>query len=78
MLNLEWCTNKENVEHAVANNLVCFGEAAPGSKLTINDIKEMRWLHELGYSVYSIAKDWRIESKYCWRIVNRKIWRRVA
>lgn len=39
--NLEWCTKKENQDHAVKCNLMQHGESRPSSKLTEKDVIEI-------------------------------------
>ena len=42
--NLEWCTRKQNMEHAFASGLcrVVFGENAPAAKLKDSDVTEIK------------------------------------
>jgi DNA-binding XRE family transcriptional regulator len=44
--NLEWCTNKENMEHATKNNLTNKGEKHPKSKLTANKVIKIKKLYK--------------------------------
>ena len=39
--NLEWCTKRQNQEHAVRNSLMQHGEARPSAKLTEKDVLEI-------------------------------------
>lgn len=39
--NLEWCTRRQNQEHAVRNSLMQHGEARPSAKLTEKDVLEI-------------------------------------
>ena len=45
--NLEWVTNQENRDHAVANNLHVKGEQCPYAKLTKSDVDYIREHHEI-------------------------------
>ncbi len=45
LCNLQWCTPKENMRHAVANGLTKIGERHANSKLTEANIREIRLLH---------------------------------
>jgi len=76
--NLEWCTHKENVMHAIATGLFCDGEDHRDAKLTVNDILEIRWLHTLGYNCAEIGRDYGFGRKHIWNIVNYKKWKNVA
>lgn len=42
--NLEWCTNKQNAHHALANNLMVIhrGDNHPSAKITLQKAKEIR------------------------------------
>lgn len=42
--NLEWCTSKENIKHAIKNNLIIFkkGEKSSYVKLKENEVLEIR------------------------------------
>lgn len=52
--NLEWCTPKENAEHASKNNLLKVGEEHPFAKITEKEALEVKRLLSLGYSVREI------------------------
>ena len=46
--NLEWVDNNENRKHAVSKGLHLYGEKCPFSKLTHEDVAEIR---KIGYSI---------------------------
>lgn len=78
--NLEWCTQSENILHSFANGRVpLFGEKAPWSKLTENQIRQMRliWKAEEGIPQRKIAKMFNIDQALVSRIVNNKAWKHV-
>jgi len=53
--NLEWCTNKQNTEHAISSGLFLVGERCPTSKLKEGQVLEIRKLYA-NMRVYEIAK----------------------
>lgn len=63
--NLEWCTNKENIDHSVRMNLINpnppKGENAVFAKLTDNQVCMMRQLYsEQNYEISKLAKDYGV------------------
>lgn len=63
--NLEWCTNKENIDHSVRMNLINpnppKGENAVFAKLTDNQVCMMRQLYsEQNYDISKLAKDYGV------------------
>lgn len=75
--NLEWVTSSENRIHAFKIGLQKnkTGEDHHNSKLTINDIKEIRKLCELNVSQYKIAKIFNIRQPQVSKIKNKKHWK---
>ena len=73
--NLEWCTNQENTEHAIRNNLRNNnGEKNPSSKLKKEDIYEIVNLIRNGYSCAKIAKQYNVSATTIERIKRRETW----
>ena len=60
--NLEWCTNRENIIHAIKSNLSNFnyGEKHHSSKLSNNDVFKVRHLHKLGLTCKELAADYNV------------------
>ncbi len=74
--NLEWVTDSENQIHSV----VVLRKAAPKGtvngmhKLTENDVKEIRRLHEVGCSYSTIAKKYNVSVSNISSIINKRSW----
>jgi len=56
VINLEWCTQLENVQHAKEHGLMTRGETAINSKLNDISVIEIKKLIQLGCSNREIAK----------------------
>lgn len=78
-INLEYKTRKENVEHAYQTGLSTnFGENNYYSKLTTEDVLEIRRLHREGKMGYRrLAKLFEIDSRHVSKIVKRLKWKHV-
>lgn len=73
--NLEWATSTENKLHAAAIGLAYIGELNGCSKLTKEQVKEMRFYHKTKRK--SNEKTWdkyNISSGHYYDIINRKYW----
>lgn len=55
LINLEWATRKENIEHAITNNLRKIGEDAPNAIYTKDQILKVCKMIEDNASEYEIA-----------------------
>lgn len=76
--NLEWVTIAENNRHAAATNLVHHGERSSKTKLTEDQVIEMRKRFEAGgISKYRLAKIYGISANAVGFIISRRNWRRV-
>lgn len=76
--NLEWVTTKQNIEHAVRNRLNVHGEKSPFSKLTENQVKEIRNICIVGdkqYGIKPLARKYGVGSSTIKNIVSGKKWR---
>ena len=72
--NLEWCTNSENQRHAVKNGLCNpnFSEKHHMSKLTNEQVKTARRMHELGWSNKILANHYNITQTAMSNILRKK------
>lgn len=71
--NLEWCTPKENSEHAVKIGLFPRGETHHYAKITDAQINEIRFMYNTGqYFQHEIAKMFGINQSEISRYVRRK------
>lgn len=79
--NLEWCTYKENMEHASENNLLhTIGSKNPASKLTEEDVKYIRSVYKKGdleYGSAALGRKFGVDHKAIWAVVNGVTWRKV-
>lgn len=73
--NLEWVTQEQNTEHAVANG--AFGGPSSGVRLTADDVLEIRRASAAGTSSRALAKMYGSCSSNILAIVNRRTWKRV-
>lgn len=73
--NLEWCTQKENCIHAytigLSNN---YGENNITSKLTNDQVLEIRKLYNEYTTQKELSKKFNVSSKNIYFIVNNKLW----
>ena len=84
--NLEWCTKKENSQHAYNTGLMngfkytktTKGEQIGISKLKEYEVKDIRYLYSTNnYSQRKLAKMYNVERKTIYCIVNNKTWKHV-
>lgn len=70
--NLEWCTPKENSQHAVRIGLFPRGEKHHLSTLTDQQVAQIRLMYSSGIVQYKIASHFGINQSVVSRYVNRK------
>ena len=76
--NLEWCSYRENNDHARDNRLVKnFGEQHYASKLNDSDIPEIRKLLGSGVFHKDIAAKYGVRRQQITKIANGQAWRRA-
>lgn len=76
--NLEWCTPKQNAQHAINTGLSKIGQDAAFSKLTEKQILEIFELRISGYSGKKIAEKYGVYKNAVYHILNGKNWRRFS
>lgn len=76
--NLEWVTGSQNIKHSYGKGIHDKkGEKHHLSKLTNQDIIEIRRLRFLGQRVVEIAEMFNIGRGYIYKITNRKVWTHI-
>lgn len=77
--NLEYCTPRENIAHAIANGLseASFAAGRRNSPLTPGDIKEIRDLYPY-FSQGRLAEIYGITQSNIRKIIRRESWKHVA
>lgn len=77
--NLEWCTPKENTQHADSTGLRNIkGEKHGKSKLTENQVRKIRSNYEnKKFNQYELAKIFNIDPSTISDIVNNKRWNHI-
>lgn len=77
-VNLEFCTNRQNIDHAVLNKLHNFGETHGCHKLTESQVTEIRQQYT-GYrgQQRALATHYNISTKTVWNIVHRNTWSHI-
>lgn len=83
--NLEWCTAKENTAHSIKTGLTDFskinyrkGEGASSSKMTNEDVKELREMYDTGeFSLKELSIYFDISITTVWNIAKRKTWTHI-
>lgn len=76
--NLEWCTRKHNVKHAIKIGLMPLGMNRKHTRFTDSDILRMRAMYEVGYFQPEIAKVFKTSQAVVSNIVTRKARRHVC
>lgn len=79
IFNLEWCTHKENREHAIRTGLAkgMPGEEHPLHKILSKDVKNIIKMIINGIDNETIAKMYKLNSKYVSLIRHKKRWKQV-
>lgn len=71
--NLEWCTYKENTQHAIKSGLIEAGERSVTSKLTNKEVIEIKERYKIGnISQSKLAKEYDVNPSCICNIVNNK------
>lgn len=74
--NLEWCTQKENVRHALENGLHSNGERHGNSKLKEKDVLRIREMAKT-MKLRDISKEFPVTEQQISQIVRRLKWNRI-
>ena len=74
--NLEWCTSKQNIKHAIEMGLCTTGEDCYQAKLTEKQVKEIRSFPK-GVLLKDIAKQYDASVPTISNIRNNKRWKHI-
>lgn len=78
VFNLKWGTSKENSEDMIRHGTVNSGERNGESKLTKNEVIEIRRLYSTKkYTQYKLSEIFDISRTQIGRIVNKKRWKYI-
>jgi len=75
--NLCWGTQKENAQDAIRHGTaVCLrhGEESTSAKLSLVDVREIRWLYLCGLLQRELARQFGVTQRHVSDIVNGKTW----
>jgi HNH endonuclease len=77
--NLEWCTCKDNVNHAHESGLCnpVKGEKVGTSKLTEKEVKQIRKIYSKEISQYKLANMFKVSQQMICKIINNKCWTNI-
>ena len=75
--NLEWVSNQQNRDHAVAMGLIVKGSAVGSAKLTESDVVKIRELCVSGVSQKQIAAEFGVIQQTISAIQKRTSWRHI-
>lgn len=76
LVNLEWATRKQNMNHAFNTGLAHSGDKCYNSKLTNEDVREML-LNNENLSMNQLASKYNITYSSVYKIVKRHTWKRI-
>lgn len=81
LTNLEWCTCKENREHALKLGLHATGERVKSSKLTEEQVKEIKDICIPGdceFGVTALARKYKVNRSTISNIIHGRQWKGVG
>jgi DNA invertase Pin-like site-specific DNA recombinase len=75
--NLEWCSRRENINHAAANGLALIGERNGRAVIDSSAVVLIRNLADIGQSHAAIASRVGVSRSQVSKIVRRELWAHV-
>lgn len=75
--NLRWGTRTENVHDSMRHGTLPVGEDAAASKVTEQDVRDIRAAHAEGASIRSLSKKYELALSTMQAIVHRRSWKHV-
>lgn len=73
--NIEYCTPKENSEHAAAHRRMTFGSNQPNAKINEWDVTVIKACYAAGMSHRQIARAYGVDRKVIAGIFKKKTWK---
>jgi len=74
LTNLEYITQLENIRHSVSIGLHAKGERQGYSKMTLQDVEEIRWLYKLGATITELSREYNMTYNGIRAIIVGKSW----
>lgn len=78
--NLKWCTNDENMDHAIKNKLCVYnkGEKHGMSKITEQTVLEIREMHKTGkYTHAQLGRFFNLDRHHVGAIIRKTTWKHI-
>lgn len=79
--NLEWCTPKQNSQHAYKMGLMkkiqLFGEKNGSAKLTESTVRQMRAMYEIEPNCSKIARHFKVNPRTAYDICHGRKWKHL-
>jgi hypothetical protein len=75
--NLEWCTQKENMQHGVMYGNILSGEGGTNAKLKNEQVLEIFKRAQAGESHKNISKDYGIDRRTVCNISKKNTWKKL-
>jgi len=73
---LEWCTQKENAEHAVKNKRFPIGERNTSAKLSEKDVLRIRKLGR-DYGLRKLSREYSVGYNAVSDVILNKTWKHI-